>query len=363
MLKYSFDAITINGREIKLDHILHNASTPRSEFESSTFLFIQKWFSSSDTFIQKTSGSTGTAKSIMITRQQMIASAQLTREALDLKAGDSSLLCLDPEYIGGKMMLVRSFIVGMKIVAVDPSANPFRDIPSSVPIDFTAVVPLQLIEIMQSDRVYRLNSTKNILVGGMALYKEIQKKLVKFDSRIYATYGMTETISHIALQAVNGPFASEYFTVLPGIKIDVDDRGCLEINTPYLPEKIVTNDIVEINNSRDFKWLGRADNIINTGGVKVIPEKIESQIRVLFEQRNIKNKFFIWSRPDPVLGDKVILLVEGDLPNVSTETIKSSLKEILPSYEVPKEIYTNIPFILTETGKVNRGETTRQIGN
>ena len=364
MNSYPFDSITINGREIKLELILGDLATPQSRFEAATFLFVQKWFSSANTFEQTTSGSTGVPKSIVITRQQMIASAQLTSEALQLKAGETSFLCLDPAYIAGKMMLVRSFVVGMKIVAVNPSANPFHDLPRNVPVDLTAIVPMQLNEVIQSDQAYRLDSTKNILVGGAALNEEaMQKKLSTLSGRVYATYGMTETVSHIALQALNGPFASEYFTVLPGIKISADERGCLEINAPHLGEKILTNDLVEIKNPSHFKWLGRADNIINTGGVKVIPEKIEAEIHRLFEQHEVKNKFLISGIPDIMLGSKIIMLIDGELGGFTLESLKSHLKEILPTYEIPKEIYTNINFVFTENGKINRSETTQQIGN
>ena len=362
MSTYSFDSILINGREIKLDHILQGTTVQLSNFEASTFLFIQKWFGDADDFIQKTSGSTGTAKSISISRRQMIVSAELTAKALNLKAGENALLCLDPEYIAGKMMLVRSFTTGMKIIATEPSSNPFRNLPKQLPIDFTAIVPLQLNEILQSDHAERLNSVRNILVGGAAIDEGIKKKLSEFHSQIYATYGMTETISHIALQRVNGPLASEYFTAFPGIKIDVDERGCLEIDAPYLREKLVTNDVAEIKPSGHFKWLGRVDNIINTGGIKVIPEIIEDRIRRFFEQQNIKNKFLISSRPDPILGNKIILLIEGDLKEISKETLVSNLREILPPYEAPKEIYTGIRIVLTENGKINRAETSRQIG-
>lgn len=363
MISYPFDSITINGREIKLDLILDAAATPLSAFEASTFLFIQKWFSSTDIFEQITSGSTGAPKSIVITRQQMIASAQLTAEALDLKTGDTSLLCLDPAYIAGKMMLVRSFIVGMKIVAVNPSVNPFHDLPSNAPVDLTAIVPMQLHEIIQSDQAYRLDSTKNILVGGAPLNQEIVIKLSKLRGRFFSTYGMTETVSHIALQSLNGPFASEYFTVLPGIKIGADERGCLEINASHLGEKIVTNDLVEIKNSKHFKWLGRADNIINSGGVKIIPEKIEAEVHRLFEHHHVKNKFLISSIPDPMLGRKVILIIEGELVAITLGTLKSLLRGILSNYEIPKDIYTNINLVFTKNGKINRRETTLQIGN
>ncbi|HEX6224700.1 MAG TPA: AMP-binding protein [Chryseolinea sp.] len=363
MNTYPYDSITINNRQIQLDHILTGSTAPLSAFEASTYLFIKKWFASSGDFIQKTSGSTGPAKEISITRDQMSASAELTAKALGLKAGENSLLCLDPEFIAGKMMLVRTFIVGMKLIAVDPSSNPLNVVPLSVPVDFMAVVPLQLNAILDSESSGRINSIRNILVGGAALDESIQRKLAKLENPVYATYGMTETISHVALQPVNGPFASEYFTVLPGIKIDIDDRGCLEIYVPFLPEKIITNDLVEMASAEQFKWLGRVDNVINTGGKKVVPEKLEGQIRQMFDQQDIKNRFLISSRRDPLLGDRVILLIEGELRTISTQILKSSLQKILMTHEVPKEIYTNTRFVMTKNGKVNRAETARQIGN
>ena len=363
MKTYSFDSILVNGRDIKLDQILADTTIPLSSFEASTFLFIQKWFSTSDTFTQKTSGSTGIPKNIIIARRQMITSAQLTMAALDLQAGDVSLLCLDPEYIAGKMMLVRSFVTDMKIVAVNPASNPFTDLSRSTSVDFTAIVPIQLNEIIQSEYAYRLDSTKNILVGGAALEEGIQKKLSKFRVRVYATYGMTETISHVALQPLNGPHPSGYFEVLSGIEINTDDRGCIEIDAPHLPAKVTTNDLVEIKDPTHFKWIGRADNIINTGGIKVIPEKIEGEIRRLFDRHGIENKFLISSVPDAKLGNKIILLVEGDLFDTPIESIKSQLRRILSNFETPKQILTNVKFVFTENGKINRTETTRQIGN
>lgn len=360
---YSFNSISINGRHIGLDQILNNLTAPESEFESSTFSFIRKWFGPSDTFLQNTSGSTGAPKTIAITRQQMIASAKLTQHALELQAGDTALVCLDPEFIAGKMMLVRSFVADMKIMAVNPSSNPFRELPPDIAIDFTALVPFQVYELLQSDQAFRLNSIKNILVGGAPLNEETQDALSRFTCQLYATYGMTETVSHIALQRINGHFASKYFSVLPGIKIEADDRGCLVIDAPYLQEKVITNDIVEIKDAQHFRWVGRADNIINTGGRKVVPEKIEGAIRSLFDGLNIRNRILISSLPDAVLGNKIILLIEGDVSRFSASGIKQHLKGKLSSYEIPKEIYFNVNFILTKNGKINRFETTKQLGN
>lgn len=361
-MTYSFPSILINGREVKLNDILDKSAAALSKFETSTFSFIQNWFGPADTFIQQTSGSTGTPKPITIGRQQMIASAQLTQQALQLQPGDTALVCLDTEFIAGKMMIVRSLVADMKIMAVNPALNPFRELPVDASIDFTALVPYQLHEILQSFQAHRLNSIKNILVGGAALSGETRKNLSKFSSRIYATYGMTETVSHIALQAINGPLASEYFALLPGITINVDDRGCLEISAPYLGEKVVTNDIVEIKNASKFKWLGRADNIINSGGIKIIPEKIEAEIQKLFNRLKIENRFFLSSISDPALGNKLILLIEGNLPPWVIENIKLSLQENLSRHEIPKEYYANIDFVLTKNGKINRAETTRKIG-
>lgn len=361
MSSYSFNSIVINGREVEIDNILNDSAEPKSTFEIAAFSFIQKWFSATEKFIQNTSGSTGTPKEIIITRQQMTASAKLTEEALDLKAGDSALLCLDPEYIAGKMMMVRSFITGMKIIAVNPSLNPFRNVSSTISLDFAALVPSQLYELMQSVEGDRLNTLKNIIVGGAELNKEVQKKLSRYSCQIYASYGMTETISHIALQPVNGSMASEYFTVLPGIKIASDERGCLEIEAQHLGKKIKTNDLVEIRDTSHFKWVGRADNIINSGGVKIIPEKIEAEIQKISESLKINNRFLISSLPDSRLGNKIILLVEGLIDHDLIEKIKLRLKMSLPPYEVPKEFYTNVDFIFTQSGKINRLATIRKL--
>lgn len=361
MYAYPFSSITVNGREIELDQIMKRSIAPQSPFEVSLFSFTEKWFGSHDIFIQNTSGSTGSPKPIKISRMQMEASAQLTQQALQLKRGEIALICLDPEYIAGKMMLVRSFVTGMKVMAVNPSSNPFSDIPNSILIDFTALVPAQLYAILKSEQAQRLSSTKNIIVGGAPLNPEASNLFSKVNSRIYATYGMTETVSHIALQAINGPDASPYFTVLPGILISRDHRGCLKVKASYLKEEIVTNDIVEIIDDNHFKWMGRSDNVINSGGVKIIPEKIEAEAQLIFTKLQIENRVLVSSVPDPTLGNKVVMLIEGNLSGRAIELIKSELRQKLHAYEIPKELYTNISFVLTKNGKINRLETTRKI--
>lgn len=360
-MTYSFHSILFNGREVMLNHILDGSAVPGSPFEASSFAFIRQWCDGTENFTQQTSGSTGIPKFISIARAQMIASASLTQQALQLKAGDTALVCLDPDYIAGKMMFVRSFVTDMKIVAVNPSSNPFQHHLNNSHIDFAAFVPAQLLEILQSVQRARLNELKNIIVGGAALHDNTIGMLSAVSARVFATYGMTETVSHIALQPVNGPAPSEYFKILPGIEINADERGCLQISAPYLNEKITTNDIVEIKSATEFKWIGRSDHVINSGGIKIIPEKVESEIRKVFSDLQIQNRFLVSSVADPVLGNKLILIVEGNLP-ATVDHVRSYLKQVLPSYHIPKQFFVDIEFVMTENGKINREETRKKIG-
>jgi O-succinylbenzoic acid--CoA ligase len=353
--------MTFNGRHIDLKAILEESAMPQSRYEASAFEFIKKWFSKEDSFIQQTSGSTSAPKSISISRKSMIASALLTQQALQLKRNDTALVCLDPGYIAGKMMFVRAFVIGMKVVMIDPTMNPFSKLPENVQVDFIALVPAQLSDVLQSEDRARLNKIKNVLVGGAPINEGTAKLTSDLDARIYATYGMTETVSQIALQPLNGPSASDYFKVLPGIKINTDDRGCLVISAPYLGEKIVTNDVVEIKSASAFKWLGRSDNVVNSGGVKIFPEVVEAKIHIIFNSLQIPNRFFLCGIPDPAFGTKLALVIEGNLPT-TVERLHSVLKQTLPQFHIPKQIFVDVHFEMTENGKVNRQETVRRIG-
>ena len=360
-MNYPFDSINFNGRDTRIADILNGSALPETPFEGAAFSFVRKWYGDHEFFEQQTSGSTGIPKTILIARKSMAASAKLTQQALDLKTGATALLCLDPNYIAGKMMIVRAFVTGMKLLAVEPSLNPFENHVSHQPIDFTALVPAQLIEILQSDSQSRLNEIRNIIIGGASLNEQTIERVSQFRAHIFATYGMTETVSHIALQLINGPLKSEYFKILPGVKIHTDERGCLQIKTPFLSEEIATNDIVEIKNPTEFKWLGRADNVINSGGVKIIPEVLEAQIQNVFSTMQIWNRYIVSSVPDPQFGNKLVLLVEGNMP-IAVEKVRSALQEVLPHYHVPKQILVGAIFVMTENGKINRLETRKKIG-
>ncbi len=354
MSLYPFDSIDINGRTVRIDDIRRGNTSPKGTFETSLFAFITEWLGGVDRFIQHTSGSTGTPKPITISRSQMIASAEMTKEALDLRQGDTALVCLNPEFIAGKMMLVRSFVTGMKIVAVEPAANPFVTLPPDQPVDFAAIVPYQLVEILASEKSVYFNRLKKIIIGGGGVDEKTIDRIQAYRCEFYLTYGMTETISHIALRHLNGDQKSPDFTVLNGITISQDLRGCLVVQWDQLETAIVTNDIVDIRGERRFRWIGRWDNVINTGGIKVIPEKLELIVAGLFSELGIDQRFFIDSVPDEKLGQMIVLITEGVLESGVRQRLKERMKETIPRYELPREVLSGKKFVFTATGKIDR---------
>jgi o-succinylbenzoate---CoA ligase len=350
-----FGIITINNREVLLNDILNSTSEPRSAFEQHAFDFIVRWHSRADEFILQTSGSTGTPKTIRIRRTQMIASAAATAQALDLKRGDTAFICLDPKFIAGQMMFVRSFNTGLRIIATDPTSNPLAALDEKRKIDFTAVVPLQLDGMLLSPQRERLNNIGKIIVGGSAVSPEIIHRLDAYPCTVFATYGMTETISHIALRLLSGPSKSAHFTVLPGVKIDTDPRGCLRVEVPYLDQPVTTNDLVRIISPSDFEWVGRVDNVINTGGVKVSPEQIEHKLERSKAAISLHVRLVISSRPSNTLGEEVICILETERVDTELkETLKAEFAQLLNKFERPKDFVCVFPFPETETGKINR---------
>jgi len=351
---YNIPFIVINNRDVSIDDIRVGRAAAGTAFEQATFDFVRAWLAGEDTFIITTSGSTGDAKTISITRSQMNESAMRTIEALGLAKNDVSFVCLNTRYIGGRMMLVRALETGMRIVAREPSSTPLAGI--SDHIDFAAMVPLQIEATLASKEASKFDGMKAIIIGGAVVSDTLQTSIQKIKAPVYATYGMTETISHIALKRLNGDNPSSYFTVLPGIDIQRDDRGCLVIHASYIQETIVSNDLVEIIGGNKFQWLGRWDNVINSGGIKVMPEKIEAEIGKIFNSLNVHQNYFVHGIPDKRLGSKIILVVEGEF-FVKKKQVLEALYQTFSKYEVPKEIISIPTFVYTTTGKINRKKT------
>jgi O-succinylbenzoic acid--CoA ligase len=355
---YPFPALWINGRSVSIENILSENVDVRSPFERSTFDFVRDWMNSVETFTMSTSGSTGIPKNITHTRRGMLTSARRTVEKIGIPKFSTGLVCLDTQYIAGKMMLVRCLSSGLGIMALDPMANPLIKIPADKCVQFTALVPYQVDSILESKHPHLLNNVAKILIGGAALGASTIERLGRFKCACYETYGMTETISHVALRLVNTDLKQQYFETLPGIEIQTDARGCLIIDADYLEKTVITNDMVEIVGHRKFLWLGRWDTVINSGGVKVMPEKIEKVLERIFEGVKFDNRFFIAGWPDERLGSKVVLVIEG--VQFSSETLNRSieaLKTAVSPFEVPREVYSVPNFLFTETLKIDRKQT------
>ncbi len=354
--------LNLNGKKYSLSELKSGFTNQKaSSYEHSCLQFCHRWLKGEYNFILQTSGTTGTPKKISATRDQLRASAKLTADYLGLQKEYNALICLDTNYVAGIMMLVRSLESGMNMYVTDPAANPFDKISSDTKIDFAALVPYQIQAILKSKKKNRFNDGI-FLIGGAPLSKKTIDELQSCSGIFYATYGMTETLSHIALQRLNGENPENYFKILSGISIQVDDRGCLIINAPHINStSIVTNDLVEMIDHDKFIWLGRADNIINSGGVKIIPEKIEAVVELIFNELKLENRFFIAGLPHSELGQSVSLIIEGNLPEIQEKNIIELMKEKLSRYEVPKSIWYASTFLQTETGKINKVKTLETI--
>lgn len=331
---YTYDSFT---SFIKEKNQLHKLE----EWEKNVYIFTQEWLNTDKHHFEiQTSGSTGKAKTILLHRQDMVKSAIATGEYFQLKPKDTALLCLPAEYIAGKMMIVRALVLGLDLSIIKPSINALEKINQHY--RFCALIPLQIQHAFQNLLYDKLNLINTMIIGGASLSTEYTNKLDDLETHAYATYGMTETITHIALQKLNGNDKKDYFTCLPGIQVAQDDRGRLVIKSNNRNKKEwKTNDLALILSPISFKILGRFDDIINSGGLKINPVEIEGEI-----SQYIDMPFMIGYRFDKKLGQKLVLLVESNEPILKQENLLNQLKKHLSPNKAPKEI-TNIPKLFT----------------
>lgn len=315
------------------------------------FNFLNEWFNENEFLIVKTSGSTGKPKEIKLEKEQMMNSAKATGTFFNLFEDTTALLCMSAEYIAGKMMIIRSLVLGWDLTIVKPSSSPLKNIETT--FDFCAMIPLQVQSSLRD-----LKKVKKLIIGGGAISSELNSQLQDINTECFATYGMTETITHIAVKKLNNvenvivsKTKQPFYKVLPNIKISTDKRNCLVISAFNVSDKeIITNDVVKLISNDEFEWLGRYDNIINSGGVKLIPEQIEAKLSQIIQKR-----FFVIGKPDESLGEKLVLIVES----VKNDEILNDVKKLksLSKYETPKEIMFIKDFIETETKKIDRNKT------
>jgi len=297
------------------------------DWKLDVYHFILNFLDDSEFISQKTSGSTGTPKTIQLPKRAMLESAKMTTEYFQLKESQVAVLCLPVKYIAGKMMVVRALFAGLNLILVEPAGTP--DFSNSGKIDFCAMVPLQAANLLEQNK---WPDIKTIILGGAETSPELVAKLQGVETEVYETYGMAETCSHISLKRINGEIPENIFTVLPGIRIMKDNWDCLVIDVPFLNEKIITNDCVELVSENGFRWLGRLDTIINSGGIKIQPEILEKKIGEILQKPCV-----VLGEPDELLGHKVVLVVETSEPEDSNH-ILAKLAQYLDKKMLPKNV-------------------------
>jgi len=307
--------------------------------------FLELW-NNDELFIEvKTSGSTGVPQKISLLKSQMLISANKTNKFFDFNENTRALLCLSTETIAGIMMLVRAIAGNYSLRIEKPTSNPLKDIDSSY--DFMAIVPLQLDEILNTSPE-KLMIIQTIIVGGAPVSDSGCQKLKSLSKTIYQTFGMTETISHVALRKI-GFDENIYFKALPGVTFEIANNQLIIHYPELFTAPLLTNDLVKLIDESQFEWLGRADFVINSGGVKIFPEKIEFKLSSL-----IPCPFFIASIPDERLGEKIVLVIENDL---DLNVAKVDFIDLLEKFEIPK-LFAIIPkFERTTSAKINRNKT------
>lgn len=307
--------------------------------------FVEQWYSTDDYITTNTSGSTGKPKSIRIAKKHMIASASMTCDFFDLKPGMTALLCLSPKTIGGKMLIVRSIVRQLNLIVSDVCSNPLEQINSH--IDFSAMVPMQVENSLTSAKE-KLKSIGHLIIGGAEISKNLFDEISKNLSNAYQTFGMTETISHIALRPIDSH--NNPYKLLPGIS--KTDNDVLEITAPLIGiDYLISNDIINHVSDREFNWIGRKDFVINSGGIKIHPEQIESKIKEIIDY-----PLFCIGTPNKKLGEQLTLCIEHDEINLS----KVRFIDVLDKYEIPKEVRFFDSFSYTTSGKINKIETLKQ---
>lgn len=340
-------SFTLNGLSFETDaDVLDFAQRLKRDgapHERSMGKFIIKWLNDDDHISVKTSGSTGKPKKIFLSKEAMVNSAKATGTYFKVGDKTTALLCLHPKFIAGKMMLVRAMVLGWHLHVVAPEKDALTQYDNDY--DFAAMVPYQVRHSIDA-----LGKVKKLIIGGGPISMKLDAMLQEVTTEAFATYGMTETITHIAVRRINGPAKSQIYHGLPDVKFSTDDRGCLVINAPRIhSDIIITNDLINLETPTSFEWLGRVDNVINSGGIKIYPEKVEQKLA-----DTIDFPFIISSQPDEALGNRVILVIENK-NEVSIPNYSEAFATLQP-YEKPKKIYTVSKFPYTENGKIKRTE-------
>lgn len=311
--------------------------------------FLNDWLDETPYIMLRTSGSTGPPKTIQIEKIRMINSAGMTGRFFGLKPEMKALLCLSPEFIAGKMMVARALVLGLDLLTTSLEANPLKDLNQTV--DFAAMVPLQVAHVLKQNPE-KFSLIKTLIVGGGPIPATVEEDLQSVPTFCWHSYGMTETLSHVALRAVNGLHRSNWFAPMEGVGLSTDDRGCLVLSAPAVATgPVATNDLVELK-GQQFKVLGRIDDVVISAGQKFHPAQLEQKL-----SRVIQTPFFLTGEYHPEAGQILALYLEGNFKNEEILKLKKQIESLLQKNETPRKVVCISKFKYLESGKIDRLRT------
>ena len=335
----------LNGVSYNRDRLLtyaHELSNKKQEYYNELGRFILDWYSEKPNLVLQTSGSTGKPTQILAPKTMLSVSAMTTIKAFNLQPKQEALLCLPVRHIAGKMMLIRALLAGLWIDIIEPTAT----FGVSKTYDFTAMTPHQLHNSLD-----HIDQFKQIIVGGAPVDDSLRAAVKGHTSRVFSTYGMTETYSHVALQNLSK--GEKQYTAVGDVTFSMLGDA-LVVHAPHIGiEKLVTTDCVDLISSTQFVWKGRSDHVINSGGIKLHPEQIEKALSAF-----ISVPFFVFGKPDKQLGQSLSIVFEGQVPNQVAKII--SKLDTLSRYEKPKDYFVLSHFLRTN-GKILRNQTLQTI--
>lgn len=350
--------IIINGQEFSYHQLKEGRWPEQKSYFQASLSFCHDWLNGKSSFELHSSGSTGRPKTIQVSRAQMSSSAKATGDFFGIRPEADLLCCLNTAMIAGKMMLVRAMEWDSQLYLVEPASNPLIGFGAGQHFEFTTMVPLQLETCLEDAHAREmLGNIRHLLIGGAPPGEALREKAVKLPIKVFQTYGMTETVSHIALADIkaDGPLI---YQPLPGVQIRQTLEGSLEIKAPMSNDRwISTNDVVELLPGGGFVWKGRTDFTINTGGIKVQPEEVEKSAGKAMERFFPGQRYFVTALPDSKLGQQVVLIIEGKQGDQDIQQIIQSLGKVLPRYHVPKKLLFVPKFAETASQKINRHRT------
>jgi O-succinylbenzoic acid--CoA ligase len=351
-----FNRLTIDGRTLEQEAVLpwadalvqQHAQAPWTNEVRDT---LRELCTGDGSITAHTSGTTGPPKAMRLHVNDLRASARLTGHSFHLRQGDRALLCLPCNFIAGKLMLVRGFVIGLDLHLIDPAGGVLNNLDMQDRFHFAAMVPNQLHRALQDDRARLERQFRTILLGGGPVSKALEEDLQDLNVEVFHGYGSTETLTHVALRRLNGPRKQEWSHAIGDITFEQDERGCLLVNTPHLRTKDHdTNDQVELLDERRFRWLGRYDHVILSGGRKIFPEQLEARTAGLLPYAH-----YYTARPDDKLGECVGLVLETDQDAATVvPEVLELLSTVLEPYEMPRRVTALDVFPRTPSGKVVR---------